>query len=228
MWRASFVLLRDELLEREAFDTLLEAKVLIERWRQHYNTIRPHSALGYRPPAPEARLPCAVASATAQGWSAGGQNTNLKSGVIYGGSPGCCEPSRSGARTGFPWLSTCPPSPRSAATAMRSRSLIQMPSDRRTVGRPHRHSVRPAVVGTQHPVVLHLMPSQPSTLIGERQVSHVSLAQRGRPNAVAVTGRRKQFRGAGGLRQWRWATCGSCGRETISPLRNSRDAERCA
>ena len=44
--RASFVLLRDELLEREAFDTLLEAKVLIERWRQHYNTIRPHSALG--------------------------------------------------------------------------------------------------------------------------------------------------------------------------------------
>ena len=46
--------LRDELLEREAFDTLLEAKVLIERWRQHYNTIRPHSALGYRPPAPEA------------------------------------------------------------------------------------------------------------------------------------------------------------------------------
>ena len=56
--------LRDELLEREAFDTLLEAKVLIERWRQHYNTIRPHSALGYRPPAPEARQPCAVASAT--------------------------------------------------------------------------------------------------------------------------------------------------------------------
>ena len=53
MWRASFDMLRDELLEREAFDTLLEAKVLIERWRQHYNTIRPHSALGYRPPAPE-------------------------------------------------------------------------------------------------------------------------------------------------------------------------------
>ncbi len=46
--------LRDELLEREAFDTLLEAKVLIERWRQHYITVRPHSALGYRPPAPEA------------------------------------------------------------------------------------------------------------------------------------------------------------------------------
>ena len=41
------------MLEREAFDTLLEAKVLIEQWRQHYNTIRPHSALGYRPPAPQ-------------------------------------------------------------------------------------------------------------------------------------------------------------------------------
>ena len=57
-------MLRDELLEREAFDTLLEAKVLVERWRQHYNTIRPHSALGYRPPAPEALQPCAVATAT--------------------------------------------------------------------------------------------------------------------------------------------------------------------
>ncbi len=46
--------LRDELLDREIFYTLLEAKVLIERWRQHYNRIRPHSSLGYRPPAPEA------------------------------------------------------------------------------------------------------------------------------------------------------------------------------
>jgi len=55
--------LRDELLEHEAFDTLLQAKVLIERWRQHYNTIRPHSSLGYRPPAQEALQPCAVAAA---------------------------------------------------------------------------------------------------------------------------------------------------------------------
>ncbi len=46
--------LRDELLNAEIFDTLLEAKVLIERWRHHYNTVRPHSSLGYRPPAPEA------------------------------------------------------------------------------------------------------------------------------------------------------------------------------
>ena len=49
--------LRDELLAREVFDTLLEAQVLVERWRRHYNTVRPHSSLGYRPPAPEAILP---------------------------------------------------------------------------------------------------------------------------------------------------------------------------
>jgi len=48
--------LRDELLNREIFYTLKEAQVLIEQWRQHYNTIRPHSALNYRPPAPEAVL----------------------------------------------------------------------------------------------------------------------------------------------------------------------------
>jgi putative transposase len=77
--------LRDELLSRETFDTLLEAKVLIEGWRQHYNTVRPHSALEYRPPAPEARQTCAVASATSQGWSVGRQKTNLDSGVIHGG-----------------------------------------------------------------------------------------------------------------------------------------------
>jgi len=46
--------LRDELLDREIFYTLQEAQVLIERWRQHYNRFRPHSSLGYRPPAPEA------------------------------------------------------------------------------------------------------------------------------------------------------------------------------
>lgn len=45
--------MRDELLNRELFDTLDEAKVLAERWRHEYNHIRPHSALGYRPPAPE-------------------------------------------------------------------------------------------------------------------------------------------------------------------------------
>ena len=49
--------LRDELLAREVFDTLLEAKVLIERWRKVYNAVRPHSSLGYRPSAPESRRP---------------------------------------------------------------------------------------------------------------------------------------------------------------------------
>jgi len=49
--------LRDELLNAEVFDTMLEAKVLIERWRVRYNTVRPHSSLGYRPPAPEAIWP---------------------------------------------------------------------------------------------------------------------------------------------------------------------------
>jgi transposase InsO family protein len=49
--------LRDELLNGEVFDTLLEAQVIIERWRREYNTKRPHSSLGYRPPTPEAILP---------------------------------------------------------------------------------------------------------------------------------------------------------------------------
>ncbi|MEO0960017.1 MAG: integrase core domain-containing protein, partial [Pseudomonadota bacterium] len=48
---------RDELLNREIFFTLHEAQILIEQWRRHYNTVRPHSALGYRPPAPEAIIP---------------------------------------------------------------------------------------------------------------------------------------------------------------------------
>lgn len=45
--------LRDELLKREIFYSLKEAQVLIEQWRHHYNTKRPHSSLGYKPPAPE-------------------------------------------------------------------------------------------------------------------------------------------------------------------------------
>lgn len=49
--------LRDELLNGEVFYTLREAEVLIESWRRHFNTARPHSSLGYVPPAPEAILP---------------------------------------------------------------------------------------------------------------------------------------------------------------------------
>ena len=48
--------LRDEFLNGEIFYSIKELRVLAERWRVHYNTIRPHSSLGYRPPAPEAWL----------------------------------------------------------------------------------------------------------------------------------------------------------------------------
>lgn len=54
--------LRDELLAREIFYTMKEAKTLIEWWRRHFNTFRPHSSLGYRPPAPKAILPNYYAS----------------------------------------------------------------------------------------------------------------------------------------------------------------------
>jgi putative transposase len=48
--------LRDELLNGEIFYSLAEARIVIEGWRQHYNTVRPHSSLGYKPPAPEVVL----------------------------------------------------------------------------------------------------------------------------------------------------------------------------
>ncbi len=50
--------LRDELLNREIFTTLIEASILIEEWHREYNQVRPHSALNYKPPAPEAIIPC--------------------------------------------------------------------------------------------------------------------------------------------------------------------------
>ena len=49
--------MRDEFLNGEIFDTLFEAQVLTDDWREEYNKRRPHSALGYRPPAPESVLP---------------------------------------------------------------------------------------------------------------------------------------------------------------------------
>ncbi|GGO16743.1 insertion element protein [Iodidimonas muriae] len=57
--------LRDELLNTEIFYSMKEATILVERWRRHYNTIRPHSSLGYKPPAPETILPHPVAMAYA-------------------------------------------------------------------------------------------------------------------------------------------------------------------
>jgi len=61
--------LRDELLNGEIFYNLKEAQVLIEQWRRHYNTVRPHSSLGYRPPAPETIKPLPI-TATAHGEAA--------------------------------------------------------------------------------------------------------------------------------------------------------------
>ncbi len=51
---------RDELLNGEIFYRLKEAQIIIEEWRRNYNTKRPHSALGYRPPAPETIVPMAT------------------------------------------------------------------------------------------------------------------------------------------------------------------------
>jgi len=51
--------LRDELLNGEIFYSLKEAQIVIEQWRKHYNTVRPHSALNYRPPAPQTFVPSA-------------------------------------------------------------------------------------------------------------------------------------------------------------------------
>ena len=51
---------RDELLNGEIFYSMKEAQIIIEEWRKHYNTKRPHSALGYRPPAPETIVPMAT------------------------------------------------------------------------------------------------------------------------------------------------------------------------
>ena len=51
---------RDELLNGEIFYSLKEARIVIERWRREYNEVRPHSSLGYRPPAPAARSPRAL------------------------------------------------------------------------------------------------------------------------------------------------------------------------
>jgi putative transposase len=59
--------LRDELLNGEIFYTLREAQIVIESWRRHYNTIRPHASLGYKPPAPEVFVPVFAAWPAAPG-----------------------------------------------------------------------------------------------------------------------------------------------------------------
>jgi transposase InsO family protein len=52
-WQSFNARFRDELLNGELFYSIKEARIIIENWRRHYNTVRPHSALGFRPPAPE-------------------------------------------------------------------------------------------------------------------------------------------------------------------------------
>ena len=58
--------LRDELLDGEIFYSLAEAKIVIESWRRHYNTVRPHGSLGNKPPAPEVFVPAMAARTAAQ------------------------------------------------------------------------------------------------------------------------------------------------------------------
>jgi hypothetical protein len=84
--------LGDELLNGEIFYTLKEAQILIERWRREYNTLRPHRALGYRPPAPEAIqvMPRDPGSAMLRQdlWLDLTPHPNLKLGTTTGGRPG--------------------------------------------------------------------------------------------------------------------------------------------
>ena len=61
--------LRDELLDGEIFYSLREAEIIIESWRRHYNTGRPHASLGYRPPAPKVFVPALAAWPAAQAGS---------------------------------------------------------------------------------------------------------------------------------------------------------------
>lgn len=58
--------LRDELLDGEIFYTLDEAKIVIESWRRHYNTVRSHESLGYKPPVPEVCVPPSAAQTALQ------------------------------------------------------------------------------------------------------------------------------------------------------------------
>ena len=58
--------LRDELLDGEIFYSLAEARIVIESWRRHYNTVRPHGSLGYKPPAPEVFIPAFATRAALQ------------------------------------------------------------------------------------------------------------------------------------------------------------------
>ena len=71
LWENGFIesfnaRLRDELLDGELFYSLKEARIVIESWRRHYNTVRPHESLGYKPPAPEVFVPKIAARSAPQ------------------------------------------------------------------------------------------------------------------------------------------------------------------
>ena len=86
--------LRDELLNGEIFYSLAEAKVIIEAWRRYYNTERPHSSLGYKPPAPEAivwPVPTRGSAPPSAQAIAPRPIMELKSEVVYGGVEGGVE-----------------------------------------------------------------------------------------------------------------------------------------
>lgn len=77
--------LRDELLNCEIFYSLREAQLLTERWRVHFNTIRPHSSLGYKPPTPETILPRlpALPYGTLRSSQEGDHNARSNLGVLH-------------------------------------------------------------------------------------------------------------------------------------------------
>lgn len=79
--------LRDELLNGEQFTTLKEAQILIEQWRHHYNHIRPHSSLGYKPPAPLVTIPelCVAHAPQCSEIDTKTEQNHLNSGLKNGG-----------------------------------------------------------------------------------------------------------------------------------------------
>ena len=84
--------LRDELLDGEIFYALSEARIVIESWRRHYNTLRPHGSLGYKPPAPEVFVPAIAARAASVGQDRGADRasndddvSSIPPNIPYGG-----------------------------------------------------------------------------------------------------------------------------------------------
>jgi putative transposase len=111
--------LRDELLNGEIFYSLKEAKTVIETWRRHYNTIRPNSSLGYRPPAPEALVMPATAEiklTSVMGLSVGAGQSRSPASSIY-----ALRPKSLGQRS----PSIRIPMPHTLSTALRRSARLQ-------------------------------------------------------------------------------------------------------